>query len=222
MTTCVSTSRFLKKLFWRKKMTEEDEEFERIERDQARAKSFLPYQLGSKNPMQLKTPEQRREIAKKAHATRRANKELLEKQRHDALIYPEFLRVQIVALEARLAELSAFEKMSVVSAALTNKTLLDGEQIAKLALPWERSSGIYFLVQDQEVVYVGQSVNIYSRIAQHPDKKFQKYAFVPCEVELLDKLESLYIHTLKPRLNGNLTGQEKAAPISFAKLLSLI
>jgi excinuclease UvrABC nuclease subunit len=100
--------------------------------------------------------------------------------------------------------------------------LLDGEQIAKLALPWQRSSGVYFLVQDQEVVYVGQSVNIYSRIAQHPDKKFDKYAFVPCEVELLDKLESLYIHTLKPRLNGNVSKQEKSAPIRLDNLLRMI
>jgi hypothetical protein len=174
------------------------------------------------NHMQLKTPEERSAIAKKAHATRKANKELLEKQRQDALVYPQWLKIQIVAMETRLAELSTFEKMSVVSAALTNRTLLDGEQIAKLALPWQLSSGVYFLVQDQEVVYVGQSVNIYSRIPQHSDKKFNKYAFVPCEVELLDKLESLYIHTLKPRLNGNFTKQEKSAPIRLDNLLRMI
>lgn len=173
------------------------------------------------NTMQFKTPEERSAIAKKAHATRKANKERLEKQRQDALVYPESLKIQIVALETRLAELSTFEKMSVVSAALTNKTLLDGEQIAKLALPWQRSCGVYFLVQGQEVVYVGQSVNIYSRISQHSDKKFDKYAFVPCEAELLDKLESLYIHTLKPRLNGNVSNQEKSAPIRLDSLLKM-
>jgi hypothetical protein len=174
------------------------------------------------NHMQFKTPEERSAIAKRAHATRKANKELLEKKRQEALVYPDWLRIQIVALETRLAELSKFEKMSVVSVALTNKTLLDGEQIAKLALPWEKSSGVYFLVQDQEVVYVGQSVNVYSRIAQHVDKKFDKYAFVPCEAELLDRLESLYIHTLKPRFNGNFNKQEKSAPIRLDKLLTLI
>jgi hypothetical protein len=172
--------------------------------------------------MNFKTPEERSAIAKRAHATRKANKELLEKKRQEALVYPDWLRIQIVALETRLAELSKFEKMSVVSVALTNKTLLDGEQIAKLALPWEKSSGVYFLVQDQEVVYVGQSVNVYLRIAQHVDKKFDKYAFVPCKAELLDRLESLYIHTLKPRLNGNFNKQEKSAPIRLDKLLTLI
>jgi hypothetical protein len=71
--------------------------------------------------MQFKTPEQRSASAKKAHATRKANKEWLDKKRQDALIYPESLKIQIVALETRLAELSTFEKMSVVSAALTNE-----------------------------------------------------------------------------------------------------
>ena len=78
------------------------------------------------NHMQSKTPEERSAIAKKAHATRKANKELLEKKRQDAQVYPEWLKIQIVALETRLAELSMFEQMSVVSAALTNKVLLDG------------------------------------------------------------------------------------------------
>ena len=172
--------------------------------------------------MQLKTPEERKAIAKKAHATRKSNKERLEKQRQDALVYPEWLRIQIVALETRLAELSRFEKMSAISAALTNRTLLDGEQIVKLSLPWKTASGVYFLIQGEEVIYVGQSVNIYSRIAQHPDKRFDRYAFVPCEVEVLDKLESLYIHTLKPRLNGNASKQEKSAPIRLDNLLRMI
>jgi hypothetical protein len=58
------------------------------------------------NHMQFKTPEERSAIAKKGVATRKANKELLEKQRQDAQVYPEWLKIQIVALETRLAELS--------------------------------------------------------------------------------------------------------------------
>jgi hypothetical protein len=59
-------------------------------------------------------------------------------------------------------------------------------------------------------------------VASDPDKKFDKYAFVPCEVALLDKLESLYIHTLKPRLNGNVSNQEKSAPIRLDNLIRMI
>jgi hypothetical protein len=45
-----------------------------------------------------------------------------------------------------------------------------------------------FLIYEDEIVYVGQSVNMYSRITQHAvDKKFDRYAFVPCLKEHLDK-----------------------------------
>lgn len=172
--------------------------------------------------MTPKTPEERKAIAQKAQATRRANKERREREEREAQLYPAHLRVQIFALETRLAELKIYEKMNIASAALTNKSLLSFEDIVKDALPWGRACGVYFLVQGTEVVYVGQSVNIYSRISQHTDKRFDKYAFVPCEAALLDKLESLYIHTLRPKLNGNYSAKEKAAPIMLNKLLSMV
>jgi hypothetical protein len=172
--------------------------------------------------MNLKTPEERRASAQKAVATRRANLDRIAKAREEALVYADGLRIKIVALEIRLTELCQGEKMSTVSAALTNKALLTYEEIVKVALPWKLASGVYFLIQDDKVVYVGQSVNVYSRIAQHVDKQFDKYAFVPCDVDLLNKLESLYIHVLKPKLNGNLNAQEKSAPIRFNELLSMV
>jgi hypothetical protein len=122
-------------------------------------------------------------------------------------------------METRIAELGRNEMMNIVSATLTDKVLLTADEIVKAALPWERAIGVYFLVQDKEVVYVGQSVNVYSRISQHRDKKFDKYAFVPCEAQVLDKLESLYIHVLRPKLNGDLTAGEKSAPIRLNELL---
>ena len=176
--------------------------------------------MNSLSFLMSRTPEQRRASAQKAHATREANKAKIEKERSDALVYRDGLRMQITAAEIRLAELSRQEKMNIVSAALTNKLLLTHEEIVKDALPWQTLCGVYFLVQDSAVVYVGQSVNVYSRISQHPDKKFDKYAFVPCEANLLDRLESLYIHVLRPKLNGNITAQEKSAPIRFNKLFN--
>jgi len=174
------------------------------------------------NPMALKTPEERRAIAQKSHATRRANKEKLEQEKRKALIYADGLKIKIIAMEAKLAALCHSEKMNVVSSALTNKALLTADEILKLAIPWEQVVGVYFLVKDEEVIYVGQSVNIYSRLSEHRHKQFDKYAFVPCDVDLLDKLESLYIHVLKPKLNGNLNAQEKSAPIRFNELLNML
>ena len=174
------------------------------------------------NPMQLKTPEERSAIAKKSHATRKANKEKREEEDREARYYRADLYDEIRALEGKIEVLNFSYKMSQISGVLTNQSLLYAEDIIQHALPWKKSSGVYFLVHDNEIVYVGQSVHIYSRIAQHQDKTFDRYAFVPCKEELLDVLESLYIHVLKPKLNGNYNEKEKSAPIRFDALLTMI
>jgi len=174
------------------------------------------------NHMKLKTPEERHAIIRKRVATRQANIQKREQERREALMYADGLKVKIIAMEARLAALCHSEKMSVASATLTNKALLTADEILKVALPWEQVAGVYFLVKDEEVIYVGQSVNIYSRISEHRHKQFDKYAFVPCSVDLLNKLESLYIHVLRPKLNGNINAQEKNAPIRFNELLNMM
>lgn len=65
-------------------------------------------------------------------------------------------------------------------------------------------SGVYFLLSGGRVVYVGQAKNIKARIRQHkedPNKVFDAYAYLPCEVEYLDTLEALYIMHLRPAQN---------------------
>lgn len=174
------------------------------------------------NPMQNKTPEERRAIAAKGHATARARREREEAARQEALKYAGGLRETIDALERRLDELERMETMTAVSAAVTGKALLRADEIAAAALPWAKASGVYFLLDGDEVVYVGQAVNVYSRIGQHTDKRFDRYAFVPCAVDALDMLESLYIHCLRPRLNGNQRNDAKCAPIALDTLIGLV
>lgn len=71
-------------------------------------------------------------------------------------------------------------------------------------------TGIYFLLLNKEVVYVGQSVNVYARIAQHSyDKKFDSIFIHECEKENLTDLENLYIYSLKPKLNSVVIGGER-------------
>ena len=125
--------------------------------------------------------------------------------------------------EARLDALQRTETMNAVSAAITGKALLREAEIAKAALPWGevKASGVYFLLEGEKVVYIGQSVNVYARIHQHTDKRFDRYAFVPCAVDALDKLESLYIHCLRPPLNGNQVDGFKCAPISLNALICM-
>lgn len=168
-----------------------------------------------------KTPEERKAIAAKGCATRRARREAEKTARQDALKYAGGLREQITELEEKLAVLRRVEIMNTVSAVMTGKALLREDEIAQAALPWMKSSGVYFLLDGNEVVYVGQSVCVYSRIGQHIDKRFDRYAFVPCAIDALDKLESLYIHCLRPKLNGKQGKNAMCAPIALDTLIGM-
>ena len=171
------------------------------------------------HPMQNKSPEERRAIAAKSHATRRARSEAMVAARMAAKVYAGGLGEQIADLETKLASLQRMEAMNTRSVALNGKALLRAEEIAKAARPWQTECGVYFLLDGKEIVYVGQAVSIYARISQHVDKKFDGYAFVPCPREMLDKLESLYIHYLQPRLNGNQVDGAKCAPLTLETLI---
>ncbi len=62
-------------------------------------------------------------------------------------------------------------------------------------------SGIYFLCQEDELQYVGQSVNVHSRVGQH-NKKHNQVLFLPWPADDLDRIEGALIRYLKPPLNG--------------------
>ena len=89
----------------------------------------------------------------------------------------------------------------------------------------DNSCGIYFLIKGTEIVYVGQSVSVLRRIETHfSNKDFDSFSFLPCKKDMLDVVESLYIHLIEPKYNGNVFGSSgrKSAPVSrhnFMKLL---
>ena len=169
--------------------------------------------------MRKRTPEQDKAAAAQAHVTRRANKEARLLARQAELESRDTLKVEIYALEKRLAELQRMEVVNGVAAAITGTRMLRPDEITAAAVPWTRHTGVYFLLHRGEVVYVGQSVNVYSRIAQHTFKEFDSFAYIPCRECNLDKLESLYIHVLQPRLNGRQSNGALTAPLSFHALL---
>lgn len=174
------------------------------------------------NVMQLKTPEERKAIAAKRNVTRQKNLALKRKIQEEAKLKVFGLSDEIKILEEKLSKLKKLELFCKVSAEITNKTLLSADEIVKSSQSWDKAMGVYFLIDQNEIVYVGQSVNIYSRITQHAvDKIFDRYAFVPCLKEHLDKLESLYIHFLQPKLNGFNTNGIIAAPLKLSDLLGI-
>lgn len=70
-----------------------------------------------------------------------------------------------------------------------------------IALPPKRS-GVYHLIRDGVVVYVGQTENIFARLGGHRVKDFDDVAFFPCEVSELDTLEEEHLARLRPALNS--------------------
>jgi hypothetical protein len=64
--------------------------------------------------------------------------------------------------------------------------------------------GVYFLIKDKEVVYVGMSTNVGGRLREHrrdKSKTFDKFSYMPCPADEAARLEVHYIETLKPRYN---------------------
>jgi hypothetical protein len=170
------------------------------------------------NHMLLKTPEERKAIAAKSVATRQANIAKRVAEREAMALQADSLYQKIKAMESKLANLEALGAMQNLSDKITGKALLRHDQIVESSRPWQQSSGVYFLIDEDKIVYVGQSVNIYARIPNHHDKKFDRYSYVPCKPHLLNILESLYIHCLQPKLNFTFNGV-LIAPLTLSKLL---
>jgi excinuclease UvrABC nuclease subunit len=71
-------------------------------------------------------------------------------------------------------------------------------------VPDLKRQGIYFLVnQDDEIEYVGQTVNLFSRLQTHERlKSYHKVSFLPVkDAKLLNVIEMHYIEYFNPRLN---------------------
>ncbi len=79
---------------------------------------------------------------------------------------------------------------------------LDLIQIIQFYQRLEALTGIYYLLDDkQQVIYVGQTVNLYDRLPVHRDKVFTSFSFFPCAIEDLKKLEQEAIIYFNPKLN---------------------
>ena len=80
------------------------------------------------------------------------------------------------------------------------------------ACPRGPKVGVYLLIMEDEIVYVGSSTNIDSRISQHArearepqysitPKPFERVLWYPIPGSLLDVYEGAFIRGLTPRLN---------------------
>ena len=65
--------------------------------------------------------------------------------------------------------------------------------------------GVYFLYNNRQLVYVGQTNDILRRISEHSkSKRFDDWRYVECDNETTrEALECLLIYMLKPKYNVN-------------------
>jgi len=82
--------------------------------------------------------------------------------------------------------------------------VLSKDEILKRSNPFKRICGIYFLISANKIVYIGQSVDIYSRVAGHKKegkKRFSRMAYIEASVEKIGGLEMAYKSEYKPKYN---------------------
>lgn len=68
--------------------------------------------------------------------------------------------------------------------------------------------GVYFLIKGDEIIYVGQSINIHQRIGDHAKSKdFDTFTYAECNKNDLSVMEAKYITKFKPKLNYDKLGR---------------
>jgi hypothetical protein len=81
--------------------------------------------------------------------------------------------------------------------------LLTAEEIIAASVPASVQCGIYFLIKDGELKYVGQSVNIGARIGAHGWRGFDRWHFIVCPRDQLDAIERAYLDRFLPPWNDD-------------------
>lgn len=95
--------------------------------------------------------------------------------------------------------------------AMETEKLLSRKQLVERKTELRGSiSGIYFLLDDSEIIYVGQSTSsainrvVYHRIAN--DKHFDSFVIIECDSDKLNQTEAEYIWKFAPKYNNAMPG----------------
>jgi len=91
-----------------------------------------------------------------------------------------------------------------------------GLDIIEASIPVQNLAGIYFLVKSNEVIYVGQTIDIFGRISKHRriGKDFDSFSFINCDdAKMRDVLESTYILALAPWMNLSMGRRPVRLPV---------
>lgn len=101
--------------------------------------------------------------------------------------------------------------------------ILTKEAVFKDAVSYDGNPCIYFLIRDEAIVYVGQTVDLTRRINEHKregKKDFDSFSSASVKGRDLDKVESLCILYYRPIYNERVD-REVNIPLSKSSLISL-
>ncbi|MGA1385964.1 MAG: GIY-YIG nuclease family protein [Flavobacteriaceae bacterium] len=168
------------------------------------------------------TQEAKKRRILKGLETRRKNKELRHIEYQKKIKQIDYLSIKIKQLTDKLNSLKREEECFSICHTLLKKTLLREHEIVQKSSPWNNFCGVYFLISNKKIVYVGQSKNVFARISAHKTKVFDSFALIQCDQNEIDVLESLYIHLLQPEQNGHGVHGYIFAPMSIEKMLKKI
>lgn len=106
---------------------------------------------------------------------------------------------------------------------ITVDKILTKEAIFKDAVSYDGNPCIYFLIKDDTIVYVGQTVDLTRRVNEHKcegKKDFDSFSSVSVKKRDLDKVESLCILYYRPIYNERVD-RDVNIPLSKQHLISL-
>ena len=84
-----------------------------------------------------------------------------------------------------------------------------------LATDIRPSSGVYFLIHGDSVVYVGKSSNVIARMGGHKHKQYDRAIMIhESDGQIIDALERTFIALFKPKYNKS----EHASPMIHPKI----
>ena len=95
---------------------------------------------------------------------------------------------------------------------------LSEDELVAAGQPHHPVSGIYFLISENRVQYVGQANDVDRRLAEHwrDGRRWEAVTVIECDTKHLDAVESAYIHRLAPPRQGRKANGELVAPLREA------